>query len=47
LLAIFKADRAWRDDAARQQLLQFFEAWGATDEATLSSRRKLSSILFS
>jgi putative thioredoxin len=47
LLAIFKADRNWRDDAARQQLLQFFDAWGPTDETTLSSRRKLSSILFS
>ena len=42
LLAIVKADRNWRDDAARQQLLQFFDAWGPTDEATLSSRRKLS-----
>ena len=47
LLAIFKADRTWRDDAARQQLLQFFDAWGATDPETLASRRKLSSILFS
>jgi putative thioredoxin len=47
LLAIIKADRGWHDDAARQQLLQFFDAWGMTDEATLSSRRKLSSILFS
>lgn len=47
LLAIVKADRAWRDDAARTQLLQFFEAWGITDEATLSARRKLSSLLFS
>ena len=47
LLAIVKADRAWRDDAARTQLLQFFEAWGMTDEATLSARRKLSSLLFS
>ena len=28
LLAIVKADRTWRDDAARQQLLQFFDAWG-------------------
>ena len=35
LLAIVKADRNWRDGAARQQLLQFFEAWGMTDEATL------------
>jgi len=47
LLAIVKADRNWRDGAARQQLLQFFEAWGMTDEATVSSRRKLSTILFS
>jgi putative thioredoxin len=47
LLAIVKADRAWKDDAARTQLLQLFEAWGMTDEATLSARRKLSSILFS
>jgi putative thioredoxin len=47
LLAIVKADRAWNDDGARAQLLQFFEAWGATDDATLSARRKLSSLLFS
>ena len=31
----------------RAQLLKFFDAWGMTDEATLASRRKLSSILFS
>jgi len=47
LLAIMKADRAWRDDGARLQLLQFFEAWGNTDPATLAARRKLSSLLFS
>jgi len=47
LLAIIKADRSWKDDGARAQLLQFFEAWGATDEATLAARRKLSSLLFS
>jgi putative thioredoxin len=47
LLEIVKADRTWQDDAARTQLLQFFEAWGMTDEATLSARRKLSSLLFS
>jgi putative thioredoxin len=47
LLAIVKADRGWKDDAARQQLLKFFDAWGAADEATLAARRKLSSILFS
>jgi putative thioredoxin len=47
LLAIVKADRTWRDDGARAQLLQLFEAWGMTDEATLAARRKLSSLLFS
>jgi putative thioredoxin len=47
LLAIIKADRSWKDDGARAQLLQFFEAWGLADEATLAARRKLSSLLFS
>jgi putative thioredoxin len=47
LLAIIKADRSWKDDGARAQLLQFFEAWGMADEATLAARRKLSSLLFS
>lgn len=47
LLAIMKADRTWDDDGARRQLLQFFEAWGMADEATLSARRKLSALLFS
>ena len=47
LLAIVKADRGWNDDGARAQLLKLFEAWGMTDEVTLSARRKLSSLLFS
>ena len=47
LLAIMKADRSWQDDGARLQLLKFFDAWGMADEATLSARRKLSSLLFS
>lgn len=47
LLAIMKADRTWKDDGARLQLLKFFEAWGMADEATLTARRKLSSLLFS
>jgi len=47
LLAIIKRDRKWNDDGARKQLVQFFEAWGPTDEATLDGRKKLSSILFS
>lgn len=47
LLKIMKVKPGWNDDAARVQLLQFFEAWGMTDEVTISARRKLSSLLFS
>ena len=47
LLDIIKRDRKWNEEAARKQLLQFFEAWGATDEATLEGRKRLSSLLFS
>lgn len=47
LLAIVKADRSWNEDGARAQLLKLFEAWGMADAATLSARRKLSSVLFS
>ena len=46
LIEIVKRDRKWNDDGARKQLVQFFEAWGPTDEATVAGRRKLSSILF-
>ena len=47
LLAIVKRDRKWNDDGARKQLVQFFEAWGGTDEATVEGRKRLSTILFS
>jgi putative thioredoxin len=46
LVAIIKADRAWNEDGARKQLLQFFEAWGQQDDDTVSGRRKLSAALF-
>ncbi len=46
LLDIIRRDRSWNDDAARKQLVQLFEAWGPTDEATIAGRRRLSSILF-
>jgi putative thioredoxin len=46
LLEIVKRDRKWNDDGARKQLVQFFEAWGPTDEATIGGRKRLSSILF-
>lgn len=47
LLDILRRDRAWNNDAARLQLLKFFEAWGFDDPATLAARRKLSALLFS
>src|SRR5262249_39903503 len=47
LLEIVKRDRKWNDEGARKQLAQFFEAGGPPDEATVSGRKKLSSILFS
>jgi putative thioredoxin len=46
LLEIVRRDRTWNEDGARKQLVQFFEAWGPTDEMTIAGRRKLSSILF-
>jgi putative thioredoxin len=47
LLDIIRRERTWNDDAARLQLLKFFEAWGFDDASTMSARRKLSAILFS
>ena len=46
LMEIVKRDRKWNEDGARKQLVQFFEAWGPTDEATVTGRKRLSSILF-
>jgi putative thioredoxin len=47
LLHIVRRKRDWNEEAARKQLVKFFEAWGPKDEFTLQGRRKLSSILFS
>jgi putative thioredoxin len=47
LLEIVKRDRKWNEDGARKQLVQFFEAWGGTDDATIEGRKRLSTILFS
>jgi len=47
LLDIVRRNRTWNEDAARLQLLKFFEAWGFDDPATTAARRKLSSVLFS
>ncbi|MFC0218601.1 putative thioredoxin [Pseudochelatococcus lubricantis] len=47
LIELVRRDRGWNDDSARKQLLQFFEAWGPTDPASVLGRRRLSSVLFS
>lgn len=47
LLDIVRRDRKWNDEAARKQLVQFFEAWGPKDPLVSDGRRRLSSILFS
>jgi putative thioredoxin len=46
LIEAIRRDRAWNDEAARKQLLKFFEAWGFGDPASVAGRRKLSSLLF-
>ena len=47
LIELHKRDKTWNEDAARKQLLQFFEAWGVMDPDTIRGRRKLSALLFS
>ncbi len=47
LLEIVRRNRAWNEEAARKQLVKFFEAMGPTDPLTVAARRRLSSILFS
>jgi putative thioredoxin len=46
LMEAIRRDKAWNEEAARKQLLKFFEAWGFDDPATLAGRRKLSTLLF-
>ena len=47
LLYIIEMNRSWNEEAARHQLLKFFEAMGHADPLTIQARKKLSSILFS
>jgi len=47
LLESVRRDREWNEQAARKQLVKFFEAFGPTDPLTVQTRRRLSSILFS
>jgi putative thioredoxin len=46
LFEIVRKDRAWNEDAARKQLVEFFEAWGPKDPLTQAGRQRLSSLLF-
>ncbi len=47
LLDVLRRDREWNAGAARLQLIKFFEAWGFDDPVTLTSRRRMSALLFS
>jgi putative thioredoxin len=47
LLTLYRRDRNWDGEAARRQLLKFFEAMGPTDPLTLNARRRLSALMFS
>jgi putative thioredoxin len=47
LLDLYKRDREWNEQAARKQLVKFFEAMGGADPLTLSARRRLSALMFS
>ena len=47
LLDSIEVKRDWNEQAARKQLLELFDAYGATDELVVAARRRLSSILFS
>jgi putative thioredoxin len=46
LVEAIRRDRAWNDEAARKQMLKFFEAWGFEDPASIAGRRRLSTLLF-
>ena len=46
LLEMVGLHRDWDDQAARKKLVTLFDAFGPTDELTLSGRRRLSSLLF-
>jgi putative thioredoxin len=46
LLELFKRDRKWNDEAARKQLVKFFEVLGPTHPQTILGRKRLSSLMF-
>ena len=46
LLESIRIDRAWNDEAARMQLLEFFKTLGPANYDVMVARRKLSTLLF-
>ena len=46
LLESISANRAWNDEAARKQLLEFFKSLGAANSDVMKARRRLSTVLF-
>ncbi len=47
LVESIRIDRKWNDEAARKQLIQFFDTMNPSDELTMTGRRKMSAVLFS
>ena len=47
LLDLIRRDRTWNEDAARKELLRYFEAMGFADPLSVEGRKKLSRLLFS
>lgn len=47
LVESMKIDKSWNEEAARKQLIQFFDNMNPTDETTIAGRRKMSAVLFS
>ena len=46
LLAIIQKEKNWNNDAAKKQLIEFFDGLGASHALSIEGRKKLSSILF-
>lgn len=46
LIEIVRAQRDWNEEAARKQLVELFNAWGAKDPKTIEGRKRLAAILF-
>lgn len=47
LLDLIGQHKSWNDEAAKKQLVKFFEAWGPKDPLTIQGRKRLSLLLFS